>query len=134
MRLCLRIFEAESFRSLGRLMDLIRGGIYLANLNPGKGAEIGKIRPVLIIQSDVLNSIKHTTVNILPLTTHLKDDTFLRVRVQKCDQLNQDSDVVCDYIRAIDICKITSEMLTKISQRKMQRIEKKLSWILGFND
>ena len=123
MRLCLRIFEAESFRSLGRLMDLIRGGIYLANLNPGKGTEIGKIHPVLIIQSDVLNSIKHTTVNILPLTTHLKDDTFLRVRVQKCDQLNQDSDVVCDYIRAIDICKITSEMLTKISQRKMQRIE-----------
>lgn len=125
MRLCLRIFEAESFRSLGRLMDLIRGGIYLANLNPGKSAEIGKIHPVLIIQSDVLNSIKHTTVNILPLTTHLKDDTFLRVRVQKCDQLNQDSDVVCDYIRAIDICKITSEILTKISQRKMQRIEKK---------
>ena len=71
----------------------------------------------------MLNSIKHTTVNILPLTTHLKDDTFLRVRVQKRDQLNQDSDVVCDYIRAIDICKITSEMLTKISQRKMQRIE-----------
>lgn len=77
-------------------MDLVRGGIYLANLNPSKGSEIGKIRPVLIIQSDALNSIKHTTVNILPLTTHLKDDTFLRVRIQKCDQLNHDSDIVCD--------------------------------------
>ena len=115
-------------------MDLVRGGIYLANLNPSKGGEIGKIRPVLIIQSDTLNSIKHTTVNILPLTTHLKDDTFLRVRIPKCDQLNYDSDIVCDYIRAIDTRKITSEMLTKLSQNKMQKIEEKLGWILGFND
>ncbi|SMN16861.1 transcriptional regulator, PemK family [uncultured Candidatus Thioglobus sp.] len=62
---------------------LVRGGVYLANLNPSKGTEIGKIRPVLIIQSDSLNSIGHTTVNILPLTIRLKDNTFLRVRVLK---------------------------------------------------
>ena len=115
-------------------MQVVRGGIYLANLNPSKGSEIGKIRPVLVIQSDVLNSIEHTTVNILPLTTQLKDSTFLRVRIHKSDQLKQDSDVVCDYIRAIDINKITSELLTKINRNQMQIIEKKLSWILGFND
>ena len=115
-------------------MNLVRGGIYLANLNPSKGTEIGKIRPVLIIQSDSLNSINHTTVNILPLTTLLKDNTFLRVRILKNGQLNQDSDVICDYIRAIDTRKITSELLTRLSQNKMQEIEEKLSWILGFND
>jgi len=115
-------------------MDLVRGGVYLANLNPSKGTEIGKIRPVLIIQSDSLNSINHTTVNILPLTTLLKDNTFLRVRILKNGQLNQDSDVICDYIRAIDTRKITSELLTRLSQNKMQEIEEKLSWILGFND
>jgi len=115
-------------------MNLVRGGIYLANLNPSKGTEIGKIRPVLIIQSDLLNSINHTTVNILPLTTLLKDNTFLRVRVLKNGQLNQDSDVICDYIRAIDTRKITSKLLTRLSQNKMQEIEEKLSWILGFND
>jgi len=37
-------------------------------------------------------------------------------------------------IRAIDTRKITSEMLTKLSQNKMQKIEEKLGWILGFND
>ena len=115
-------------------MNLVRGGIYLANLNPSKGTEIGKIRPVLIIQSDLLNSINHTTVNILPLTTLLKDNTFLRVRILKNGQLNQDSDVICDYIRAIDTRKITSKLLTRLSQNKMQEIEEKLSWILGFND
>jgi len=68
-------------------MDLVRGGIYLANLNPSKGSEIGKIRPVLIIQSDALNSIKHTTVNILPLTTHLKDTLFCAFGYQNVTNL-----------------------------------------------
>ena len=33
--------------------------IYLARLNPRKGNEIGKIRPVLIYQTDMLNDIGH---------------------------------------------------------------------------
>ncbi|MBE8189613.1 MAG: type II toxin-antitoxin system PemK/MazF family toxin [Candidatus Thioglobus sp.] len=112
----------------------VRGGIYLANLNPSSGAEIGKIRPVLVIQSNQLNNLRHTTVNILPLSTNLKDNTFLRFRVRKQDRLEHNSDVVCDYIRAIDANKFTSEMLTQLSRKEMQEIEEKLGWILGFND
>ncbi|BAS68255.1 MAG: type II toxin-antitoxin system PemK/MazF family toxin [Gammaproteobacteria bacterium] len=115
-------------------MNFIRGGIYLANLNPSRGTEIGKVRPVLIIQSNALNSIKHPTVNILPLTSSLKNDTFLRFKVNQRDKLEYDSDVVCDYIRAIDARKFTSGMLTKLSKNEMQQIEKKLEWILGFHD
>jgi mRNA interferase MazF len=115
-------------------MSFIRGGIYLANLNPSRGAEIGKIRPVLVIQSNGLNSIKHPTVNILPLTTNLKNNTFLHFRVNKRDELKHNSDIVCDYIRAIDSSKFTSSILTQLSKNEMQQIEEKLSWILGFND
>ena len=32
-----------------------RAGIYLANLNPNKGNEPGKLRPVLVVQHDWLN-------------------------------------------------------------------------------
>lgn len=115
-------------------MILVRGEIYLANLNPSRGAEVGKIRPVLVIQSNELNNIEHPTVNILPLTTCLKDNTFLRTRIQKRDQLERDSDVICDYIRAIDMNKFTSNALTKLTQDEMQQIKQKLGWILGFND
>ena len=34
-----------------------KGEIYLATLNPKKGNEVGKLRPVLIYQTDILNEI-----------------------------------------------------------------------------
>ncbi len=38
-------------------MHLVRGDIYLDNLNPSRGTEIGKIRPVLVIQSNKLRDL-----------------------------------------------------------------------------
>ena len=115
-------------------MHLVRGDIYLANLNPSRGAEIGKIRPVLVIQSNKLNFTNHRMVNILPLSTALIDDSSLRLRIKQRDQLEYDSDVICDYMRAIDINKITSDTLTKLTQNEMQQIKIKLEWVLGFHD
>jgi mRNA interferase MazF len=42
-----------------------KGEIYLARLNPKKGNEVGKIRPVLIYQTNLLNDCEHTTTIIL---------------------------------------------------------------------
>ncbi|SMN11648.1 Programmed cell death toxin YdcE [uncultured Candidatus Thioglobus sp.] len=115
-------------------MNLVRGEIYLANLNPSRGAEIGKVRPVLVVQSNKLNFTSHKTINILPLSTILIDNSSLRLRIKHRDQLEHDLDVVCDYIRAIDANKFTSNILTKLTQKEMQQIEEKLEWILGFHD
>ncbi|SMN00234.1 Programmed cell death toxin YdcE [uncultured Candidatus Thioglobus sp.] len=115
-------------------MNLVRGEIYLANLNPSRGAEIGKIRPVLVVQSNKLNFTNHKTINILPLSTVLINNSSLRLRIKQRDQLKYDSDVICDYVRAVDSNKFTSGMLTKLTQNEMQQIEEKLSWILGFHD
>ncbi len=36
-------------------MEIVkRGGLWLANLNPAKGTQPGKVRPVLIMQNDAL--------------------------------------------------------------------------------
>ena len=115
-------------------MNFLRGGIYLANLNPSRGSEIGKIRPVLIIQSNKLNFNNTKTINILPLSTELIDGSSLRLRIKQRERLRFDSDIVCDYIRALDINKFTSGILTMLTQNEMQQIEEKLEWILGFND
>ena len=50
-----------------------RGAIYLVSavidkLYPTKGSEPGKTRPVLILQTNMLNYIGHTTIIIVPLT------------------------------------------------------------------
>jgi mRNA interferase MazF len=43
-----------------------RGDVYMANLDPQKGSEQGGVRPVLILQIDLLNHVGNTVV-IVPL-------------------------------------------------------------------
>ena len=74
-----------------------RGSVWLANLNPGRGAEPGKIRPVLIVQSQALLDAEHpSTLIIMPLTTRLADDAEpLRLRIPAQGRLMKDSDERC---------------------------------------
>jgi len=52
-----------------------KGEIWIANLNPvKKNNEVGKIRPVLIFQTNDLNQSDYPTTIVIPLTTSLIDD------------------------------------------------------------
>ena len=108
-----------------------KGEIYLARLNPKKGNEVGKIRPVLIYQTDLLNQIKHPTTTILPLSTHLIDNAYpLRYRIEKRDFLEKDSDLLCDQIRTIDNNRILKNRLTTLSLKEILEIDKQIKIIL----
>jgi mRNA interferase MazF len=101
-----------------------RGGIYLANFNPSKGTEPGKIRPCIVMQSNLLNNVGHPSTTILPLTTQLTEDAApLRYRVISRDGLESDSDVMLDQTRTIDNRRISSEMLTFLTDNEMGEIE-----------
>jgi len=79
------------------------GEVWLANLNPGRGTEPGKTRPVLIVQSQALLDAQHPSTLVLPLTTNLIDDAEpLRLRLAARGRLERDSDVVVDQLRALD--------------------------------
>jgi len=86
--------------------------IWLANLNPQRGTETGKVRPVLVIQSDLLNNHAHPSTIILPLTTNIKDgNKFLAVQVEKgVANLDKNSDIMLDQIRAIDNKKLIQKI------------------------
>ncbi len=112
-----------------------RGVVYLAKLNPAKGAEPGKIRPVLVLQTDMLNSVGHTTVIVLPLTTRLIEDAYpLRLRIRKRQNLEKDSDILCDQIRAIDRNRIVGEGLARLSEEELLQVETMVKLILDFED
>ena len=84
-------------------MNIGKFNVYLADLNPRIGTEPGKIRPVVVVQTDLLNEVHPSTI-VCPMTTNtVKDATILRIRVPKKESgLNQDSDILVDQIRAID--------------------------------
>ena len=98
-------------------MQIKQYDIWLADLNPARGTEPGKTRPVVIVQTDLLNEVHPSTV-ICPVTTNVKEDILLlRVHLKK-DQLQKTSDILIDQVRAIDnrrlirqIGKLTKEQI-----------------------
>ncbi len=112
-------------------MRLKKGDIYLANLNPQKGNEIGKLRPILVFQTNLLNEVGHLTTIILPLSTYLIDDSYpLRFRINKRDNLEKDSDIVIDQIRAIDNKSILPKLLTKLTPKEINLVSEQLKIVL----
>ena len=105
--------------------------IWLADLNPPKGAEPGKIRPVLIIQSDLLNSVGHPSTIICPLTTKLNSNIFpIRVRIPKGEaKILEESDILLDQIRSIDN-KRFKEQIGMPSPVLIDKIKNNLSLVL----
>jgi mRNA interferase MazF len=49
-----------------------RGEVWVARLNPNQGAEVGKVRPVVVIQADLLTDAGIPTVLVVPLTTQMR--------------------------------------------------------------
>lgn len=85
-------------------MTMNQFDIWLADLNPPKETEPGKIRPVLIVQTNFLNRIKHPSTIVCPLTTKIKENAFpLRVKIQNAhNELFKNSEILIDEVRAID--------------------------------
>jgi mRNA interferase MazF len=77
--------------------------IWIADLNPQHGTETGKTRPVLTVQTNLLNKI-HPSTLICPITTNVQPKSeILRVHLRKgVAKVKADCDIMIDQIRAID--------------------------------
>jgi mRNA interferase MazF len=84
-------------------MTIRKWNVYLADLNPRFGTEPGKTRPVVVVQTDLLNN-HHPSTIICPLTTHiLPQSDILRVHLRTGEGgLIKKSDIMVDQLRAID--------------------------------
>jgi len=84
-------------------MEIKKWHVYLADLNPRRGTEPGKVRPVVVVQTDLLNGLHPSTV-VCPLTTKVQPRArFLRVHLIIGEAgLKEQSVIMVDQIRAID--------------------------------
>jgi mRNA interferase MazF len=109
-----------------------RGEVWLAQLNPNKGAEIGKLRPVVVMQDDaILASGLHTIITV-PLTTQFRPAFEpMRIRITARDRLLKECYVMVEQPRALDRSRFGDTPLTTLTKEEMAQLEKSLKAILG---
>ena len=109
-------------------MKINQFDIWLADLNPTRGTEPGKTRPVVIIQTDLLNE-NHLSTLICPITSKVhKEIELLRVHLKK-GQLDKLSDVLVDQIRAIDNKRLLKR-LGKLNKEQVQSLKANIRIVL----
>ena len=100
-------------------MKIKQYDIWLADLNPSRGTESGKTRPVVIIQTNLLNDT-HASTMVCPITTNVQSEVnLLRIHLKK-GQSDKLSDVLVDQIRAID----NKRFIKKVGQLNKDQIIK----------
>jgi len=107
-------------------MNIKRGEIYLAALDPVVGKEISKTRPVVIVSNDKNNEFSGT-VTILPITSkNLKRIYPFEVFLSEgSGNLPKNSKVKADQIRTLDKKRII-RVIGKLRKDKIDEIEKAL--------
>lgn len=109
-----------------------RGEIWVANLNPNKGSEAGKIRPVVVLQADELTAAGMGTIMAAPLTTLLWPAFEpLRVKISARDRLEKDCHVMVEQTRAFDRSRFGDGPLTTLTPEEMAAVERSLKGVLG---
>lgn len=111
-----------------------RGEVWLADLDPKRGTEPGKTRPVLIVQAQALLDAQHPSTFIIPLTTVLIDGAEpLRIRVHAAGRLRRSSDLLVDQLRAIDNRRLAEGPLTKLSAALMTQVHEAIAEVLDLD-
>lgn len=84
-------------------MEIIRGDIYIADLDPVMGSEQGGVRPVLIVQNNRGNRFSPTVI-CAAMTSRLgKNDLPTHVWIAARESgLQRDSLVLCEQIRTLE--------------------------------
>ena len=76
-------------------MGIRRRRLYVVDFNPRVRTKPGKLRPALVLQSDLVNEAGYPSTIVVPATTRLVEDAgILRLRVRKGQGgLTRDSEI-----------------------------------------
>jgi len=118
------------------MIDIKKGEIYLANLGDKKHLDIGKVRPVLVFQNDLLNrmikDMPFKDVIVLPLSSQIRNNDFTYF-IKAKNRLEKDSIVLCNAIKMIDVSRLMIEdkVLLTLDKNEILDIENILYNLFG---
>ncbi len=106
-------------------MIVSRGDVVLGAL-PG---DFGKPRPVLIVQTDLLNET-HATMLVCPITSHIGSHKSFRMLVEPAttNGLLKQSEVMVDKVSALAQTRITRKIGT-LGSAEMRQVEQILKFL-----
>ncbi len=112
-------------------MIVKRGELYFADLSPVVGSEQGGIRPVLVVQNDIVN--KYSPTVIAAAITSKLDKAKLPTHIELSSKeygLEKDSVVLLEQIRTIDKTRL-KERIGELNTFKMNQVNKAMMISLG---
>lgn len=109
-----------------------RGEIWVVNLNPPRGREIGKIRPALILQADELTAVATPMIIVLPMTTQVYPAfKHWRITIAARNRLLKDCQVIVDQPRTLDRSRFGEGPLAALSEEEMAAVERSFLSVCG---
>lgn len=107
-----------------------RGNIYLVELNPVIGSEIGKIRPAIVISNDINNTYSDT-ISIIPITSSIGKIYPFEVFIpSNIFGLDKDSKAKISQIRTVDKKRVIKE-IGVLTKELVKEVEKAVLIHLG---
>lgn len=114
-------------------MEIKRGDIYYADLNPTVGCEQGGVRPVLIIQNNVGNHFSPTVI-AAAITSRRKKDMPTHVLLdEEGTRLFADSRIMLEQVRTIDRERL-KEYVGSANAATMQYVDHAIAVSFGLNE
>jgi mRNA interferase MazF len=109
--------------------DVLRGAIYWANLNPVRGHEQGRVRPVLIISHDLFNQ-RSGTVIAMAISSQPQRAGFPLTYPVPSGILPQPSWVKISQVRTLSSERLRDQV-GQVSEPELKRIFDGLSQLVG---
>lgn len=112
----------------------MRGDVYLADLNPSRGSEQAGIRPIIIVQRNILERFT-TTVVVVPVTSNLRRAKIPGTIVLPLGEggLTQESVVLCYQIVVLDRQRLMKKLGT-LSPNYLLMLKETLKYTLELDD
>lgn len=84
-------------------MEFKRGRLYIVDFNPRVKTKPGKLRPAVVLQSDLVNEAGYPSTIVIPTTTRLVENPgILRLRIKKGQGgLARESDLLLGQLIAV---------------------------------
>jgi len=113
------------------MVEIKRGDIFLANLEPIVGSEQGGIRPVLIIQNNIYNKYSPVII-VAAITSKIFSKEFpTNVFILKKESgLDKDSTILLNQIRTIDKLRLIKKK-GSLDPYIMSKVDRSLEISLG---